>query len=89
MLIWRFSQGWKLDFRRFRVYLKDKYHVTKAFLFIGYVPDKCFFYTYLQECGYHCVFKPPELVGGKIKGNVDTELVLHTMIQYLKFDQLL
>ena len=82
------AQGWKLDFRRFRVYLKDKYHVTKAFLFIGYVPGNEMLYTYLQECGYHCVFKPTlELVGGKIKGNVDTELVLHTMIQYLNFDQ--
>ena len=32
------SQGWKLDFARFRIYLKDKYKVTKAFLFIGYIP---------------------------------------------------
>ncbi|MEW6087987.1 MAG: hypothetical protein AB1498_06735 [bacterium] len=31
------SQGWTLDFKRFRQYLKDKYNVTKAFLFIGYV----------------------------------------------------
>jgi len=31
------SLGWKLDFARFRVYLKEKYGVTKAFLFIGFV----------------------------------------------------
>ena len=31
------SLGWKLDFARFRIYLKEKYGVTKAFLFIGYV----------------------------------------------------
>ena len=30
--------GWKLDFGRFPVYLKDKYHVSKAYLFIGHVP---------------------------------------------------
>lgn len=29
------DQGWELDFARFRVYLKDKYGVGKAFLFIG------------------------------------------------------
>lgn len=29
--------GWSLDFARFYVYLKDKYKVTKAFLFIGYI----------------------------------------------------
>lgn len=30
------AQGWKLDWRRFRVYLRDKYGVGKAFLFIGF-----------------------------------------------------
>jgi hypothetical protein len=29
--------GWSLDFARFYVYLKDKYKVKRAFLFIGYV----------------------------------------------------
>lgn len=31
------SLGWKLDFRKFLIYLKDKYKVHKAFLFIGYL----------------------------------------------------
>lgn len=30
--------GWKLDWRKFRVYLKEKYNVSNAYLFIGYVP---------------------------------------------------
>ena len=29
------DQGWSLDFKRFREYLKDKYGVIKAFLFIS------------------------------------------------------
>jgi hypothetical protein len=33
------EQGWVLDFARFRVYLTDKYCITKAFIFIGYVPQ--------------------------------------------------
>jgi len=28
------DQGWRLDFARFRIFLKDKYKVFKAFLFI-------------------------------------------------------
>lgn len=28
--------GWKMDLRRFRVYLKEKYFASKAFYFIGY-----------------------------------------------------
>ncbi len=31
------SLGWKLDFQRFRVFLRERYGVVKAFLFIGYV----------------------------------------------------
>ena len=32
------SQGWQLDFERFRIYLKNKYNVQRAFLFIGFIP---------------------------------------------------
>ncbi|KKP92579.1 MAG: hypothetical protein UR98_C0023G0008 [Parcubacteria group bacterium GW2011_GWA1_36_12] len=31
------SQGWKLDWRKFRQYLRNKYSVVKAYLFIGQV----------------------------------------------------
>jgi len=32
------AQGWFLDYKKFRKYLEDKYSITKAFLFLGYVP---------------------------------------------------
>lgn len=41
------SQGWVLDFARFRVYLRDKYRVTKAFLCIGYAKGNEGLYKYL------------------------------------------
>lgn len=84
------SLGWKLDFSRFRKYLAEKYQVDKAFLFIGYIPDNQSLYTYLQEAGYIVIFKPT--IQGKkkginsTKGNVDAELVLHTMIEYPNYD---
>ena len=84
------SQGWTLDFKRFRVYLKDKFQVNKAFLFIGYIPENKDLYKYLKESGYQIIFKPvlksrqPKV---KTKGNVDAELVLHTMIQLPKFSK--
>lgn len=82
------DQGWHLDFKRFRVYLKEKYKIQKSFLFIGFLPTSQNLYKFLQECGYIVIFKPTlELVGGKIKGNVDAELVLHVMIEYKNFDQ--
>lgn len=84
------SLGWKIDWRRFRVYLKDRYSVTKAYVFIGYKPGNEFLYTFLQDAGYVCIFKPTlELPDGQTKGNVDAELVMHTMIQWENFDQAL
>ena len=76
------DQDWELDFKRFRVYLKDKYKVDQAFLFIGYIPGNEALYTELQKAGYIVIFKPTLEVKGRIKGNVDAELVLHTMIEY-------
>ena len=85
------SQGWDLDFARFRQFLKDKYKVQKAYLFIGYVYDNQMIYTKLQEAGYICIFKPTLEIKEKgkvrIKGNVDAELVLHTMIEYPNYDK--
>lgn len=84
------DSGWNLDFHKFRVYLKEKYSVDKAYLFIGHIAGNEKLYTFLQECGYILVFKPTlEYKRGKervTKGNVDAELVLHTMIQWPNFD---
>ena len=79
------DQGWKLDFARFRVYLKDKYKVTKAFLFLGFIEENQKMYDYLENSGYQIIFKPIVKQNGKVKGNVDAELVLHTMIQLNNF----
>ena|SRR3989338_2341362 len=85
------DQGWVLDWKRFRIYLRDKYSVKKAFIFIGYVPANEFLYTSLQEAGYVLVFKTTlQMRSGDrmvIKGNVDAELVLHTMIEWNNFDE--
>lgn len=85
------ASGWNLDFREFLKYLRTKYHVSKAFLFIGHIQGNERLYTYLQKAGYILVFKPTlEHKKGRktiTKGNVDAELVLHTMIEWKNFDQ--
>ena len=84
------DQGWVLDFRRFRQYLEDKYGISKAFIFIGYINTNQNLYTSLQKDGYILVFKPTlNLPDGKAKGNVDAELVLHSMIEYPNYDKAL
>ncbi len=80
--------GWSLDYNRFRKYLNDKYGVSKAFLFIGYVPTNQDLYISLQSYGYVLVFKPTLILpSGKPKGNVDAELVLHAMIEYPNYER--
>jgi uncharacterized LabA/DUF88 family protein len=84
------EEGWILDFARFRIYLHDKYDITKAFIFIGYVPENQDLYTALQKDGYILIFKPTlALPSGGFKGNVDAELVLHTMIEYGNYEKAL
>jgi len=75
--------GWKLDFKRFRIYLAEKFKVTKAFVFIGYIKGNNDLYIALQDAGFICIFKPTlEYKNRTTKGNCDAELVLHTMIEY-------
>ena len=44
--------GWRLDYQRFRVWLKDKYSVSRAYIFIGLIPKYKDLYTYLQKSGF-------------------------------------
>ena len=47
-------------------------------------------YISLQQDGYILVFKPTLfLPTGGVKGNVDAELVLHTMVEYPNYDKAL
>jgi uncharacterized LabA/DUF88 family protein len=82
------EQGWILDFKRFYIYLKENYGVSKAFMFIGYVKENEKLYEFLRKVGYICVFKPTLTYSdGHTKGNCDAELVLQTMIEFNKFDK--
>lgn len=86
------SQGWTLDFRKFRLYLQNKYNVESAFIFIGMVANNQKLYTYLQQAGYTLIFKPTVryFVDGRetVKGNVDAELVLHAAaIEYDNYEK--
>lgn len=85
----RIYQGWKLDFKKFRQYLSDKFRVKRAFLFIGYIKQNEKLYKQLKSFGYNIVFKPTVIDRQGIpKGNVDAELVLHAAaIEYPNYDK--
>lgn len=74
------SLGWQLDYARFRVWLSEKYKVSRAYIFIGLIPKYKDLYTYLQEAGFTLVFKEVVYDGdGKPKGNCDADLVLQAV----------
>jgi hypothetical protein len=71
------SLGWELDYKKFRVWLSEKYGVKTAYLFIGLIPKYKELYKHLQESGFTLVFKEVVYDGdGKPKGNCDADMVL-------------
>lgn len=84
--------GWKLDWRKFRIFLEQYYNVSKAFLFIGYMQENESLYEQMNELGFTVVLKPtvephkevgadniPQEEKRQIKGNIDADLVLFAM----------
>lgn len=75
------QNGWKVDHKKFRTYLRDKYRVTEAYYVLGYVTEEQQdLYNNLQKSGFIVLFKEHSsgLKGSK-KGNVDTDIVFEVM----------
>jgi len=96
------NHGWKMNWRKFREFLDEKHGVTRAFMFIGYVPENEELYEKMHEAGYMVVLKPtfdmsrprqedapsqkPE-DKKPVKGNVDADLVLWAMKEINNYDK--
>ncbi len=74
---------WKIDLVRFRVYLEQKYNVSKAFYFLGYLDEsQQLLYENIQSAGFILLFREhTSLMLGKKKGNVDSDIILHIMMK--------
>lgn len=75
------QDNWKVDLKKLRIYLKDKYHIAEAYYFLGYVSEaEQDLYNNLQKSGFIVLFKEhnPTLKSTK-KGNVDTDIVFEIM----------
>ncbi len=81
-----------IDFKRFRIYLKDKYDIVDAYYFLGFKKDEPKLYIGLQKAGFILVFNDKNENSESTKnGNVDTNLVFNVMwnLMELKFDKTL
>lgn len=82
------EEGWVVDLGKFRVYLRDKYAVSEAYYFLGYVNDaNTTLYNEIQKAGFIVMFKEhhTKLLGLK-KGNVDTDIVFEIMKNLIEND---
>lgn len=72
---------WEPNFYRFREYLREKYHVDKAFYFIGaYYKHNEELYNEISSAGFELQFrKHSGFSKSKKKGNVDTDIVFNIM----------
>lgn len=74
---------WQVDLARFRVYLEKKYHVARAYYYLGYVETGSVYeslYEEIQRTGFILVFREHNsAMLGKKKGNVDTDIVFNIM----------
>lgn len=68
--------NWEMDYARFRVWLKEKYQVERAYIFIGLIPKYKDLYTRLQNAGFELAFKDVLYQNGKPKGNCDSDLLM-------------
>lgn len=73
--------GWTVDHWRFRKYLQDKYNVSEAYYFLGYVNEgEQGLYDNLQKAGFIVSFREhSSALRGKKKGNVDSDIVFSAM----------
>lgn len=82
------QNNWKVDYKKFRIYLRDKYHVDEAYYCLGYTSeDQQQMYSALQKAGFIVLFREhnSKLLGKK-KGNVDTDIVFETMKSLIERD---
>jgi uncharacterized LabA/DUF88 family protein len=80
--------GWQLDYQKFRIYLHEKYGAEKAYLFIGFIESNRGLYDNLARWEFDIVFKPVvTTIDGKIKGNVDADLVLKAVTEVDKYNK--
>lgn len=90
----REDDPWKIDLKRFRIYLHDKYKIATAYYFIGAYNVKYEkMYCAIREYGYEVIFREHDGgVKSKKKGNVDTDIVFSVMKKLAdreKFDKIL
>ena len=79
--LWTNAEKWKVDFKKFRVYLKDKFKIIEAYYFLWFLSeDEQDLYSRLQKAWFIVVFREHSShMKWKKKWNVDVDIVFEIM----------
>ncbi len=77
---------WNVNLKKFRIFLRDKYNIEKAYYFLGYINESYQgLYSEIQESGFVLIFKQHNTTMlGKKKGNVDSDIIFNIMKRLYK-----
>ena len=77
---------WRINLKKFRIYLQNKYKVSTAYYFLGYVNEiNRSLYEEIQKTGFVLMFREHNsAMLGKKKGNVDSDIIFHIMKKMYK-----
>jgi uncharacterized LabA/DUF88 family protein len=67
---------WWLDYKKFKIWLQDKYKPEQIYLFLWYVKGNEYLYSQLNQYWYILIFKETLEIAGVVKWNCDAELVV-------------
>ena len=79
--LWTQANGWTVDLKKFRVYLKDKFNVQEVFYYLWFVSNsEQSLYSSLQKAWFIVVFREhSSALKWKKKWNVDVDIVFEVM----------
>ena len=91
--LWTKDEGWKVDDKKFRIFLKDKFKVNEAYFFLWFLSeDEQELYKSLQKAWFIVIFREHSShLKWKKKWNVDVDIVFEMMrriIEEKDFDKI-
>jgi len=92
--LWTMSEKWQIDFKRFRIYLKDKFKVEDVYYYLWFLDEnEEKLYTRLQKSGFILVFREHNSnMKWKKKWNVDVDIcfeMMRNLIENKDFDKII
>ena len=84
--LWTAYENWKIDFKRFRIYLERKYNVDEVYMFLWFVNDEQQqLYRNIQKAWFILEFREhSSFMLWKKKWNVDVDIVFEVMHRLLE-----